>query len=109
MAPDDGTSTTYMPPLRRSVGALACLICFALVVVSAYDAVLTAVEDRAAGPALIGFVIALGPAVAATYGLVEALKQAVDGAPRTFHVAGALALALLLLAAGPLMLDVATD
>ena len=109
MAPDDGTSTTYMPPLRRGVGGLACFICFAIVVASAYHAVLTAVEDRAAGPALVGFVIDLGPAIVATYGLVEALKWAVDGEARTFHVAGALALAGLLVVSGPLMLDVATN
>ncbi len=81
--------------LTRSFGAVLGLVCFGAICASGYKAADSAFADQAAGPALVAFNVYLLPALVATYGLVEALKQAVDGENRLWHVT----LALLVVAA----------
>jgi hypothetical protein len=83
----------------RLVGALACGVSFGAIVASGYKASMSAFNDEAAAPALVAFNVYLLPGIVATYGLVEALKQAFDGENRLWHVGAAL-IAALAVAAG---------
>ncbi|HEX6388263.1 MAG TPA: hypothetical protein VFZ89_02415 [Solirubrobacteraceae bacterium] len=91
----------------RAIGGLACLISFAAIVASGYKAADSAFADQAAGPALVAFNVYLLPALVATYGLVEALKQAFDGENRLWHVALALLAALAAAAASGWLIGLA--
>jgi hypothetical protein len=107
MARGDAASTTSGEPLLRGIGAFACVLAFAAVAASGYHAATSAFHDQAAGPGLVAFNVYLMPALVGTYALVEALKQAVDGENRLWHVGFALLLALGVAAAGPWLVGLA--
>jgi hypothetical protein len=101
------TPTTSNQPLLRGVGAVACVVAFAVVAASGYHASDNAFHEQAAGQGLVAFNVFLMPAIAATYGLVEALKQAFDGENRLWHVGLALLAAAAVAAAGPWLVGLA--
>ena len=94
MSHGDGTSATTAEPALRAIGGLACVVALAAIVASGYKAADSAFTDQAAGPALVAFNVYLLPGILATYGLVEALKQAFDGENRLWHVGLAMIAAL---------------
>jgi hypothetical protein len=93
--------------MTRSSGAVLSLLCFAAICASGYKAADSAFADQAAGPALVAFNVYLLPAILGTYGLVEALKQAVDGENRLWHVGIALLTALCVAAASSWLIGLA--